>query len=152
MPRPRLATILTALALAAPAAAPAAPIRPLADFDVRKVEGLADRLALCDLTAFLITRPNLQADVIIAPNRGGAPARVMRQPYYRPLTGLFDEDLDDAMRVMEAHHQVTRREVAAARTRYDVQMLRSYERSSMPQRRFLDEQAKRCSDMFNPRR
>ena len=32
-------------------AAGAAPVRPLTDFDVRKVEGLADQLALCDLTA-----------------------------------------------------------------------------------------------------
>jgi hypothetical protein len=76
----------------------------------------------------------------------------MRQPFYRPVVGLFDEDLDDALRVMEAHHQLTRHDVAVARTRYDVQMLRSYEQASMPERLFLDDQTKRCSQMFDPRR
>jgi hypothetical protein len=76
----------------------------------------------------------------------------MRNPYYRPLTGLYDEALDDTMRAMEGRHQLTRRDVAVARTRYDVAMLRSYERASMAQRAFLSDQAKRCWDMFDPRR
>lgn len=147
----RTLAILTALALAAPATA-APPRRPLSDFDVRQVHDLPGQLALCDLTAFLVTGPNLHSDVIIGPARGGATPRVMRQPYYRPLTGLFDEDLDDAMRRMETRRQVTRHDVAVARTRYDVEMLRSYEFGSLQQRAFLDEQAKRCSQMFNPRR
>lgn len=146
----RFLVVLAALAIAAPATA--TPRRPLSDFDVRKVHGLADQLALCDLTAFLNTGPNLQADVVVAPRHGGGNARVMRNPYYRPLTGLFDEDLDDALRVMEARHQLTRHAVAVARTHYDVEMLRSYDRASQAERTFLSDQTKVCAEMFNPRR
>ena len=59
--------LAAALTFGAPAAA--APRQPLSDFDVGRVQGLADQLVVCDLTAFLMTEPDVEADVIYVSDR-----------------------------------------------------------------------------------
>ena len=141
----------TALALAAAAAASlaadgatAAPPQPLSSFDVTKLDGWPDALAVCDITAFLRTRPDIDADVILARDENSGWFRPLYRPRFLPPTLFFDSDIRRAFERLEKAGEIDRRSVNEARARWDRPMLRSYDRSGVRERIFLDDQGKVC--------
>jgi hypothetical protein len=142
MRRPILAFALAA-GLIAPAAA--APRQPLTDYDVSRIQGLPDQLAVCDLTAFLATEPDVNADVIYVADPLDHQRWPLRWPYFRPLNVMVDEDLRMAFRELEARGALKRSDVVQARTRYDVGMVESYRRATLPERAFLQDQRRVCN-------
>lgn len=141
MRRPILA-LAAAAALASPAAGAAR--QPLTDFDVSRIHGLPDQLAVCDLTAFLMTGPDVDADVIYVSDRADTRLRPLRWPYFRPRNVMVDEDMRTAFRKLESRRVLSRRDVAQARTRYDAAMIESYRRAPLPERALLQDQRRRC--------
>lgn len=147
LPRSALAA-LVALIVAAPSTA--APRTPLSQFDVGAARDIPEVLALCDLTAFLVTGPNLDADVIFAPDDHSRRwMRAMRHPYFRPVDTLFDIRTRDAFLRLESASLVRRADVAAARNRFDVPMLESYRYAGPADRLFLDRQLKVCDGLVS---
>lgn len=143
----RLILALAAVgALAGPAAA--IPRQALTDFDVTRITGLADQLAVCDLTAWLMTEPNVEADVIYVSDRADTRLWPLRYPYYRPLNVMVDEDLRNTFHSLESRGVLRRQEVAKARTRYDRDMIESYRRSTMTERVFLHDQRRTCDGIM----
>jgi len=150
----RRSVVHLALALCAGAvlAAPsrAAPRQPLESFAIAPERGVADTLALCDLTAFLETHPNLDADVIVAPDDRGRPFRQpMRHPLFRPPDLVFDGKVRRAVQRLEGAGLIRRSEIADARARYDSQMLDSWRYAKPAERRFLDAQLDRCGKLLD---
>jgi hypothetical protein len=145
----RLALASAAFAvLAAPSHA--APRAPLDSFAIVPERGAADTLALCDLTAFLETHPNLDADTIIAPDdRGRAFRQPMRHPWFRPPDLVFDNKVRRAVQRLEGAGLVQRAAIADARARYDSQMLESWRYARPAERRFLDTQLVRCGKILD---
>ena len=126
-------------------------IQSLSAFDVARANGPAETIALCDLTAFLLMRPNLDADVIYAPQ---LPHRArfwepLRYPYFRPTSIAVDDKVRGAAVRLESAGVITRTQVAEARARYDADMFKSYRRESASDRLFLEHQGKTCDGLMN---
>jgi hypothetical protein len=145
----RLALALSAGAVLA-TATQAASREPLTKFAIAPERGAADTLALCDLTAFLETDPNLDADTIVAPDdRGRGFRQPMRHPWFRPPDLVFDNKVRRAVQRLEGAGLIRREAIANARASYDAQMLDSWRYSTPAERRFLDAQLNRCGKMLD---
>ena len=134
---------LLALLIGAPASA-ATPQR-LAGFDVARAETWADALALCDLTAFLRTRPALEADVILSPDPVTEWARPLYGPRFRPPGLFFDRSVRLSFERLERAREVDRRAVGEARARHDRALFRIFSRPNQEEVRFLEEQSRLCA-------
>ena len=133
---------LLALLIASPAAA--APRARLSDFDVSSVDNWPDALALCDLTAFLRTRPSLDAHVILAPDPSTGWLRPLEGPRFLPL-GLFtSRAMKQSFERLEQSGEINRRSFSRARARHDQPMFDSYRRANAADLAFLDEQWSLC--------
>jgi hypothetical protein len=134
---------LLALLIAVPAAA--APRPRLQEFDVARTENWADALALCDLTSFLRTRPNLDADVIMSPDAWSEHLRPLHAPRFLPPGLFFDKRVRLTFERLEKAGEVDRRGFGAARARHDQALFRSYDRADGTELAFLEEQSKLCA-------
>jgi hypothetical protein len=135
--------VLLALLVAAPAAA--APQPRVTDFDVAKTQTWADALALCDLTAFLQSRPDLDADVIMAPDGRSEWLRPLYAPRFLPQGLFYDHNVRLAFERLERAGEVDRRAFGEARARHDRPLFRSFERARKAELEFLAEQSRLCA-------
>ena len=133
---------LMALLVAAPAAPE--PSTRMSAFDVSRAESWADALALCDLTAFLRTRPALEADVVLAPDGRSEFVRPLYGPRFLPPGLFFDHYTRLTFERLEKAGEVDRKSVGAARARHDRPLFRSYQRAGGQDMAFLEEQSKLC--------
>lgn len=116
--------LLPVLALAAMVGVPAS-ASSLADYDVQKADTWADALAICDVTKFLLTDPNLSSEVILAPVPGGAPVALYR-PLFLPPSNFYSDKMRDTFERAQKSGQVTIDAYGAARNRYARLMLTAY--------------------------
>jgi hypothetical protein len=128
--------------IAAPAAG--APRARLNDFDVSRAVTWADALALCDLTSFLRTRPDLDADVILAPDSWSEQLRALYGPRFLPPGLFFDKRVRLAFERLVRAGELDQRSFGEARARYDRPLFRSYERADAQELAFLEEQSRLC--------
>lgn len=117
-------SLLSVLALAAMVGVPAS-ASSLADYDVQKADTWADALAICDVTKFLLTDPNLNSEVILAPVPGGAPVALYR-PLFLPPSNFYSDSMRDTFERAQKSGQVTIDAYGAARNRYARLMLTAY--------------------------
>ena len=141
--RARLCAALLVLAVAAPAAA-ATPQR-LSRFDVNNAESWADALALCDLTAFLRTRPALDADVVVAVDPATRMDRVLYGPRFQPPSMFFDGQVRGMFERLARAGEVDSGAVGAARRRHDQSMFREFRMTSGQEMAFLEDQTELCA-------
>ena len=134
-----------AIALLGPAAAGAATPPRMAPFDVSRMENWGDALALCDLTAFLRTRPSLDADVVLAADPRTDFARPLYGPRFMPPGLFFDHATRLTFERLEKAGEVDRRAVGEARARHDRPFFRAYERAGSQELAFLEEQSRLCT-------
>ena len=132
------------LALLIVTPAMAAPRARLSDFDVSKADNWPDALALCDLTAFLRSKPSLDAHVILAPDPSTGWLRPLEAPRFLPL-GLFaSRSMKMSFERLEKSGEIDRRSFSRARARHDQPMFESYRRANAADLAFLDEQWSLC--------
>ncbi len=121
--------------------------RDITSFDVRNAGGWADRLALCDATAFLATKPDFNAqriwvrrddghaDVLLPPNFVGG-GWWYKEGYERLYWRMLKDKKVDSASMHQAQDTVSR------------EFIRSYRSSANNQdRRFLDDQDTYCRAM-----
>lgn len=142
--RTRLCAALLALAVGGPAAA-ATPAERLSRFDVGAAQSWADALALCDLTAFLRTRPALDADVVLVEDMGGRMGQALYGPRFTPASLFFDTRVRRTFERLAAAGEVDRRSVGEARRRHDMPMFREFRAASGEDIAFLEAQAELCA-------
>ena len=142
--RTRLCAALLALAAAGQAAA-ASPAERLSRFDVGAAQSWADALALCDLTAFLRTRPALDADVVLVEDRGGRMDSALYGPRFTPVSLFFDIGVRRTFERLAQAGEVDRRRVGEARRRHDMSMFREFRVTSAQDMAFLEAQAELCA-------
>ncbi len=131
-------------ALAAGAVHASGPKEPLAAFDVSSAQGWADTLAVCDLTYFLASRPDLDADVIYARDQSTDWFRPMLAPYFRPPNLFYDEDVKRAFYRLQRAGLVDRAAAFKARARHERSMLQRFRRRGSAEQAFIRDQAGRC--------
>ena len=113
-------------------------------FDVANAGGWAEALAMCDLTRFLATRPDLDADVILATDQSTGWMRPLYGPRFLPPTLFFDREVKQAFHRLERAGEVDKRGFAEARTRFDRPMMRRFRQQRMSDQHFLEDQSRVC--------
>lgn len=115
----------------------------MTDYDVQKAETWADALAICDVTRFLLTQPNLDASAIIAltTNNSHVP---LYKPLFIPPSSFFSEAMRQTYERVKAAGQVTPQAYQEARMRYARLMLNSYRQSNPTDRVFMLDQMRLC--------
>jgi hypothetical protein len=103
-----IATFAGVLSMATAAAAEAS---DLAGFDAARTNSTAEKIVLCDTSAFLRTRPDLQADRIYA-RREGRPFQLLLGPYYVQGGFLYSERYERLAEKLERQHRVSARQIA----------------------------------------
>lgn len=143
------ALALAALALAAVSPAQARPLDPrvdgrqdLARFDASLTRDPVRTLVACDTTAFLSTRPNLNADRILA-QRTGRPFERLLGPDFVQNGQIYGEAYERAFHRLR-RRGVTRAQVAAVQADLGRPMIRQYGRRFLPNG-FVRAQTRTCN-------
>lgn len=112
-------------------------------YDVNNVQSWAEALAICDVTKFLLSSPDLSAEVIIS-SAPDVSAGHLRRPYYIPPNLFYSKVMRLTFETVHKAGLVNDAAYSAARLRYARTMLDAYSRMSLDDRDFLEEQMKTC--------
>lgn len=115
----------------------------MANYDLNKLDNWSDALAVCDVGRFLLTDPDLSADVIFVPGAGHTLA-ALSAPLYVPLTNFFSDAMRQAFSNVKKAGFVSEQSYSKARLHYASAMLNSYRGASMSDKKFLMDQMDLC--------
>ena len=135
--------IAAAVALTAASAANAAPA-DLSAFDAAQARTPAERLVLCDTTAFLATRPNLDANRMYA-RRDGRPFELMLGPRFVQGGQLYSERYDRMYWKLRSQGQITQDQVIDAQDGPGRALVEGYRNGGYLPSSFARDQAKFCT-------
>ncbi len=142
----KLFNIAAAVAAFGSAAAPAlAQPTDFAAFDPARAQTVAERLVLCDMSAFLASRPDLDAQVIYV-RRDDQRYDPLIPPFAGGGSAWYEDDHRRAYQRLRSAGQVTPQELAAAQDRYIRPMTKVYERATPSQQRTLESTRRFCKD------
>ncbi len=113
-------------------------------FDVEQAQGWAEALAVCDVTRFLVTRPDLDADVILATDESTGWMRPLYGPRFMPPNLFYDGEVKRAFHRLERAGELERNAFVEARARVDRPMMRRFRQQRASDRRFLEMQSDVC--------
>jgi hypothetical protein len=132
------ATVLATMVGTAPAFA-----GHMTDYDLNKLDNWADALAVCDVTRFLLTDPDLNADAIIVTGHDNS-ATVLYRPLYAPPTNFFSDAMREAFANVRKAGFVTPDAYSKARIHYATAMLGAYHSATLGEKRYMMEQMDLC--------
>jgi hypothetical protein len=132
-----------ALAFAGASAARAASY-DVSAFDAAAAHTPAERLVLCDTTAFLATRPNLNANRMYA-RRDGRPFQLMIGPYFVQGGFLYSERYDRLFWKLRREKQISKDEVAAVQGAQGRALVDAYRDGGYLPMAFTNAQARFCN-------
>ncbi len=142
----RLVSSALAASAALGAAAGQAQTETYAAPDVRQAASPAEELVLCDAVAFLSTRPDLNANVILA-RRTGRPFERLLPPDFLVGGRFYSEASERLYWALNRNGQATRDQVAGAQERLVRPVVRTYyNRTAYLPISFSREQMKVCYD------
>jgi hypothetical protein len=139
----RITAILGACALAALLGTVPAEASRLTDFDLNKLDNWSDALAVCDVTRFLLTDPDINADVVLISGRDGTRV-VLYRPLFAPPTNFFSDAIREAFDNVRKAGFVTLDSYGKARIHYAGQMINAYRGASLADKRYLLDQMDLC--------
>ena len=129
--------------LAALCATPPAAAGHMTDFDLNKLEGWTDALAVCDVTRFLLTEPNISADAILVAGKGNT-RTVLYKPFFIPSNGFFSEIMREAFERVHAAGLTNQELYSQARVRYARLMFSAYPGATPAEKAYLKDQMELC--------
>ena len=115
----------------------------LARFDARANPDVAAKLAICDATRFLRSRPDLDADLVYV-RRDDGQIDLLLPPHFVGGPEWYDEDLEHAYRRLKRQGVVSYDQVRAARSAISADMVRAFRRTNGAGQRFLQDQSRYC--------
>jgi hypothetical protein len=132
------AVVLTAMLGSSPAAA-----AHMTDFDLNKLDNWSDALAVCDVTRFLLTNPNLNADAILVTGRDNTHTALYR-PLFAPPTNFFSDAMREAYTNVRKAGFVTLDSYSKSRLHYATVMLDAYRSATNGEKRYMVDQMELC--------
>ncbi len=142
MPTFLKSAIAAAALLASAGAAQAVP--DLSAFDASRARSPAERLVLCDTTAFLATRPNLNANRIYA-RRDGRPWQLMLGPRFVQGGQIYSERYDRMYWKLKRAGQIDQDQLLAAQDGPGRALVESYRDGGYLPMAFARTQSQFCS-------
>lgn len=130
--------LLLAVAIACPARA-----GRLSDFDLNKLDSWADAVAVCDITRFLLTDPDLRGDVLIVAGSDNTSTALYR-PLFVPPNNFFSEIMRQTFENLRKAGQVTPADYGRARIVYAKGMIEAYRGSTLKEKEALADQMALC--------
>lgn len=115
----------------------------MTDFDLNKLDNWADAIAVCDVNRFLLTDPDLSADVILVAGQGNTHTALYR-PLYAPPTNFFSQAMRETFNNVRKAGLVTPEAYGKARLRYAAQMYAAYRGASFADKRYMLDQMDLC--------
>jgi hypothetical protein len=115
----------------------------LTDFDLNKLDSWSDALAVCDVTRFLLTDPDVNADVILVAGRDSTHVALYR-PLYAPPTNFFSDAMREAFENVRKAGFVTSESYGRSRIHFAAQMINSYRGATLADKRYLLDQMELC--------
>ena len=135
---PVVVACVAVLALCGPARAD-----HLSDFELNKLNNWADAIAVCDVTRFLLTDPNLQAEAIVVAGRGNT-YTVLYKPLYAPPTNFYSEVMREAFENLRKAGQITLDGYSHSRIVYAGRMVDAYRSAALGEKHALADQMDLC--------
>lgn len=115
----------------------------LTDFDLNKLDNWSDALAVCDITRFLLTDPDVNADAILVSGHDNTRV-VLYRPLYAPPTNFFSDAMREAFENVRKAGFVTAESYGRARIHYAGQMINAYRSATLAEKRYLLDQMDLC--------
>jgi hypothetical protein len=132
------ALALTAFTSLSPAAA-----GHMTDFDLNKLDNWADAIAVCDVTRFLLTDPDTNADAILVTGQDNTHTALYR-PLFQPPNNFFSRVMRETFERVEKAGFVTRDSYARARVHYAGLMISAYSSATQTEKRYMADQMELC--------
>jgi hypothetical protein len=139
----RAALIRSAIALAVFLSIAPASAGRITDYDLNKLNSWAEAIAVCDVTRFLLTDPDLSADVILVGGHDNSRVALYR-PLFAPPTNFFSESMRETYENVHKAGLVTAEDYSRARIHYAQRMIDAYRNASLADKKFLKEQMELC--------
>ncbi len=115
----------------------------LSDYDLGKLDNWADAIAVCDVTRFLLTDPDLRAEAVIVTGRGNS-VTVLNRPFYIPPTRFFSEVMREAFENLRKAGQISSDGYSRARYLYAGRMIDAYNSATSAEKHALVDQMDLC--------
>ena len=115
----------------------------MTDFDLNKLDNWADALAVCDVTRFLLTDPDLNADAILVGGHDNTHT-VLYSPLYAPPTNFFSDAMREAFANVRKAGFVTPEAYSKARIHYASAMQNAYRGATLGEKRYMLDQMDLC--------
>jgi hypothetical protein len=115
----------------------------MSEFDLNKLNSWADALAVCDVNRFLLTEPDVNADVLLVP--GNDNSRIaLYHPLYVPPSSFFSSVIREAYNNVRKAGLVTPESYHKARIHYAGRMISVYRSASFADKRHMRDQMELC--------
>ena len=115
----------------------------MTDFDLNKLDNWADALAVCDVTRFLLTDPDLNADAILVSGHDNTHT-VLYAPLYSPPTNFFSDAMREAFANVHKAGLVTSEAYSRSRIHYAGAMMNAYRGAPLGEKRYMMDQMDLC--------
>lgn len=129
------------------AASPAAAGR-LTDYDLNKLDNWSDAIAVCDVTRFLLTDPDVSADAILVAGRDNTRI-ILYRPLYAPPTSFFSDVMRETFDRVKKGGFVTLESYSKSRLHYAREMIAAYSSVTMAEKRYMADQMELCYQLAN---
>lgn len=132
------ASVLMLTGVMAPAAA-----GHMTDFDLNKLDNWSDAIAVCDVTRFLLTNPDVNADAILVAGRDNTRVALFK-PLYAPPTNFFSDIMRQTFERVQKAGLATQDSYSRARIHYASQMIGAYSGASLADKTYMADQMEIC--------
>ena len=135
--------LCSAFALAAVLGASPAAAGHMSDFDLNKLDNWSDAIAVCDVTRFLLTDPDTNADAIVVTGRQSTHIALYK-PLYAPPTNFFSEVMRATFEHVQQAGLATPNSYSQSRLHFATEMIGAYRGATLTEKRYMADQMELC--------
>ena len=115
----------------------------MTDFDLNKLDNWSDAIAVCDVTRFLLTDPDTNADAILVAGRDNSHIALYK-PLFAPPTNFFSPAMRETFDRVQKAGLVTRDSYSRSRLHFAAQMIDAYAGATLADKRYMGDQMELC--------